>query len=299
MTKGIWDVEYIRQGSEVTVADQPNWSFLYTASTTKDTKYNVGDRVVTPDGRAFRYCLAGGTVESEFGACDPDFSITNAVAPAQSTIQGPVLNQFGASATQVAGTVGSSVVTITVGATDGTGANGVIAADELRGGYIVINNGPTQVPLFRGIIGNTAVASGGGSCDVYMDAAITTIRIGSTNYTTVVVGTTNIEAYLNPYGDVKSMNSVNSAYVTCIGFPVVRATVGQYFWLQTWGPIWPTSDNATGKAANGRDIYINTDGSVRGQTSTTYAGYQRIGTGMDKSSSGTSNGPLLLLQITP
>jgi type II secretory pathway component GspD/PulD (secretin) len=61
--------------------------------------------------------------------------------------------------------------------------------------------------------------------------------------------------------------------------------------------VWLTSDGATGKAANGRDIYINTDGSVRGQSSTTYAGYQRIGTGLDLSAAGTSNGPNIMLQI--
>jgi hypothetical protein len=293
MTKGIGNVEYVRQGSEVAVLDQPFWGFIYMASTTKHQKYNIGDRVVTPDGRVFRYSLAGGTVETEFGVCVPDASITNAVAPAQVNPTSP--NVLGYSPTS--GQVGDRCVTITVAATDGILGTGAIAADEMRGGYIVINNGTNQHPQFRGIIGNDAVAASGGAMNVYLDGPINTIRISSTDYTGVVVGTTNIEAYYSPYANVKGMNAVNSAYVTCIGAAAARATVGQYFWVQTWGPVWLTSNGLTGEAANGRDIYINTDGSVRGQTSTTYAGYQRIGTGLDKSASNASNGPNIMLQI--
>jgi hypothetical protein len=289
MTKGIWDVEYIRQGSEVSVANAPNWDFLYRASTVIDPRWNVGDRVVTPDGRVFRYAKAGGTIHTEFAVCSPFLSITNAVAPAQSTINGPILNQLGGSVTQTAGQVGVAVVTLTVASGDGFLGTGAIAADELRGGFVVIGNGTSQHPQTRGIIGNSVVAAGGGSCDVYLDASLTTA---------VTVGTTNIEAYLPLYGNVQSMNTVNSAYVTCIGAAAVEATSGQYFFVQTWGNVWLTSNNATGEAANGRDIYVNTDGSVRGQTSTTYAGYQRIGTGLDKSASNASNGPNIMLQIS-
>jgi hypothetical protein len=289
MTRGIANVDYIRQGSEVLVQTNDaqgasNWSFLYTKSSVKDPHWNIGDRVVMPDGRVFRYSLAGGTIRSEFGVCIPDLSITNAVAPAQSVIQTAVQG-----VTVTAGAAGASVVTITVGATDGKASDGVVAADELRGGYVVVANGTSQHPQFRGITGNTAVAANGGSCDVYLDAPLVAA---------VTVATTNIEAYLNPYGNVKGMNAVNSAYVTCIGAAAVdNVTSGQYFWVQTWGPVWLTSNAITGEAANGRDIYINTDGSVRGQTGTTYAGYQRIGTGLDKSASNASNGPNIMLQI--
>ena len=293
VTRGIGNVEYIRQGSEVAPIDGPFWKYIYSASTVKMQKYDIGDRVVTPDGRVFRYSLAGGTVETEFGVCAPDASITNAVAPAQvnptSTILGVV---------QTAGQVGDTVLTITIGATDGVLGNGTLAKDVLRGGYVVINNGTNQHPQFRGITGNDVLTTAGGSVNIYLDGPIETVRIGSTTYTGVVVGTTNIEAYLPLYGNVKGMNAVNSAYVSCIGAAAVRATVGQYFWVQTWGPVWLTSNGITGEAANGRDIYINTDGSVRGQTGTTYAGYQRIGTGMDKSASNASNGPEIMLQIS-
>jgi hypothetical protein len=291
MSKGIGNVNYIRQGSQVTVGDQPNWNFLYQASTVRDPRFFVGDRQVTPDGRSFYYALAGGTLHSEFGVCVPDLSITNAVAPAQSTIYGPVINAFGVSGTTVAGSAGAGVVTITVGATDGIASDGVVAVDSMRGGTIVIGNGTSQHPQCRGIIGNSAVAAGGGSMDVYLDAPLVVA---------VTVATTNIEAYFSPFVNVKSMNSVNSAYATCIGAAALDGvTVGQYTWIQTWGRVWLTSDGNTGKAAHGKDLYINTDGSLRGATTTTYAGYQRVGTGLDLSASGTSNGPNCLLQIMP
>ena len=293
MSKGIGNVEYVRQGSEVAVQGVPNWAYLYTASTTKSAKHNIGDRVVTPDGRVFRYALAGGTIETEFGVCAPDASITNAVAPAQVAPTSPVITGL----TLSSGQVGDYCVTITVASTDGILGTGAIAADEMRGGYIVINNGTNEHPQFRGILGNDAVAAGGGSMNVYLDGAIGTIRISSTSYTGVVVGTTHIEAYYSPFANAKGMNAVNSAYVTCIGAAASRATVGQYFWVQTWGPTWLTSNGTTGEAANGRDLYINTDGSLRGQSSTTYAGYQRVGFGLDKSASGTSNGPNCYLQL--
>jgi len=282
--KGPAKVEYAGQGSEVLVQGVPNWAFLYMASTTKMQKYNIGDRFVTPDGRVFRYALAGGTIHTEFMVCDPDASITNAVAPAQVNPTSPVILGINLSS----GKKGDYCVTITVGAADGTAANGAIAQDEMKGGFVVVGNGANQHPMTRGILGNDAVAAGGGSMNVYLDGALTR---------DVVVGTDNVEAYLNVYGNVKSMNVVNSAYVTALGAAAAEATVGQYFWVQTWGNTWLTSNGTTGEAANGRDLYVNTDGSLRGQSSTTYAGYQRVGVGLDKSASNASNGPNCLLQI--
>jgi hypothetical protein len=288
MTKGIWDVEYVRQGSEVTVANQPNWDFLYRASTVIDPRYNVGDRCVTPDGRVFRYSKAAATCDPEFGAYTGLKTVTNAVAPAQSVISGPILNQLGSSVTQTAGQVGVNVVTMTMAAGDGSLGTGVVAADELRGGYIVIGNGVNQHPQMRGIIGNSAVAAGGGSCDVYLDASIVTA---------VTVGTTNIETFLNPYANMKG-DQAGSAYVTFLGVPAIRATVGQFFWLQTWGPCWVTSDGLTADDANDRTVYFATNGSLKSRTEVAGDLYQPAGVVMDASSAGASNAPFVMLQIS-
>jgi hypothetical protein len=298
MTKGLWNRETVRQGSEVTSAENGNYNFLYAPSTVKDPRWNIGDAVVLPDGRVFRYALAGAglngtagevSIQTEFGVCVPDASITNAVAPAQ-TAQTNLPSGINASV----GAVGDMAVRITIGATDGRSTTtpgtgtGLIAKDELRGGYVVLGNGGGEHPQFRGIVGNDAVAAGGGSCLVFLDAPLVTA---------VTATSTHCEAYLPLLGNVRNMNVVGSAYVTCVGFAATAATYGQYFWVQTEGPVWATSDFNTGKAAHGRDVYVATNGSVVTATSTTYAAYQKIGTSMDLSASGTSNGPCIWLSI--
>ena len=293
MTKGIGNVDYVRQGSEVAVQGQfsSNWDYLYQASTVQNPKFNIGDRIVTPDGRVFRYALAAATCDPEFGTYQPLKTIPNAVAPAQSVIQGPLLGPTGASVTIAAGAVGSNAVTITVGASAGAAANGAIAADELRGGYIVIGNGTSQHPQMRGIVGNTAVAAGGGTSDLYLDASLTTA---------VTVGTTNLETMLNPYANVKG-DQAGGAYVSFVGIPAVRATVGQYFWLQTWGPVWITSDGLTADDADDRIVYFKTNGSLSSRmeiTEGSHPVYQPAGFCIDASSAGSSNAPMVMLQLS-
>jgi hypothetical protein len=294
--KGIGNVEYIRQGSEVLVQDgeATNWAFLYAASTEKDAKWNVGDRVVTPDGRVFRYAKAAAVCDPQGGAYNGTKTFAAAVAPAQSTIQTAIQGR-----TITAGLVGSSVITMTVAAGGGVAGDGVVAADELRGGTIVYNHGTTQAPQMRQITGNSAVASGGGTCNVYLDAPITTIRIGSTNYTGIVVGTTTIEAMVNPYGYLTGGLTTASDYVTFLGIPAVRATAAQYFWLQTWGPCWITSDGNTCDSARDRTIVFVGNGSVVSSNDVTVeSGLQIAGVAMDTSSSGASNAPMVMLQIS-
>jgi hypothetical protein len=298
MSKGIGNSEYIRQGSEVSVTNQPNWDFLYRVSTVKPERWNVGDRVVTPDGRAMRLCLAAGTCDPEFGAYSALKCTTYAAVPAQSVINGPVINQFGANATTTAGAVGSNVITVTVAAADGPLGTGAVGLDEMRGGYIVFNHGANQHPEFRGIIGNSAVAAGGGACDVYLDASITPIVILGVTYQAVVVGTTGAEVFFPPYLTMKA-DQLGTDYVTFLGFPVVRATVGQYFWIQTWGPIWGTSNGITAAAAHDREVYFVQNGSLQSRTTAGAAVYQLAGLVMDASSVGASNAPFLMLQITP
>jgi hypothetical protein len=248
--------------------------FLYVASTTKDTLYNIGDRTVTGDGRVFRYCKAANTVQPEIGAGYTLKTIVNAVAPAQAT---------------GAGAIGSNTVTLTKDSGSGTAGDGVIAADEMRGGYIVIGNGTSQHPQMRGILGNPASVSGAASLTVTIDAPLTTA---------VTVGTTNIETILNPYAYITGNTS--NAFIWFLGIRAVTATVGQYFWLQTWGACWVTSDNDTCDEASDREIFFVANGSVVSGAAITYAGaaYQRAGFALDASSLNASNAPMIMLQIS-
>jgi hypothetical protein len=250
-------------------------------------RYALGARWVTDDGEIFRYAytatgtinttgasIAGG-VQAEFGAVNPVQSVASAaVLPTQATGAGLAL---------------ATTLTVTVGATDGVAANGGIAANELIGGWVVVGHGAGQHPQTFRIIGNTVVANGGGVCTLTLDGKI---------LTAVTVGVTTAEVMANPFAHTVSANVANSAYMSVIGMPNVTCVTGSYYWLKRRGIIWITSDNNTGKAANGRDAFFQTNGSIVTASSTTYTCRQRAGYTVDANASGSaSNAPFVYLQL--
>jgi hypothetical protein len=66
--------------------------------------------------------------------------------------------------------------------------------------------------------------------------------------------------------------------------------------------VWITSDDTTGAAANGREIYFVNNGSVVSSDKlvdgATNVLYQRAGVAIDASSTGASNAPIVMLQIS-
>lgn len=255
-------------------SDVPDWSFIYTASTIKDPKWNVGDRFVTPDGRVFRYAKVGTAgVYSCYGATVRASSNISVLAPAQP---------------DGCGAIGDRKIKITIAAADGRAADGVVAVDELKGGYIVIANQGTS-GCVRGILGNTVVASGGGTTIVTLDGPLTAAVVASTTYT---------EILLNPYAFIELFGGTNAEYQSAIGVPAVTATVGKYVWVQTWGPIWITPGGATtpGDSVNDREVVFVGDGSINGSAHITNEnGYQVAGFIMD---SGSTTPPFIMLQIS-
>ena len=296
MTKGIGNVEYIRQGSEVAVQGQfaQQWRFLYTASTTKHERYNIGDRVVTPDGRVFRYSIAGtGGVVPGLGAAQGNKVNISASAPAQVAPTSPVLTGL----TLSAGAIGDSAVTVTVGASSGVNADGAVLADAMRGGYIIIGDDAYTTVQNRGILGNDAVAAGGGTMNVYLDSPL---------IKAVVPGTTYIEVFPNPYSNMILGGGSNIGLISFLGIPAAPATVGQYFWLQTWGPTWITPGGgwtaAEQYATNDRNVYFVGDGSVNGWNASALGantpGYQKAGFVMEFTASNSGGPPMIMLQIS-
>ena len=256
-------------------SDVPDWSFIYKSSTVKDPKWGVGDRVVTPDGRVFRYAKVGTAgVLSGFGATARTASNISVLAPAQP---------------DGCGAIGDRKVKITIAAGDGIAVDGVVALDELKGGYIVLNNQGSS-PMCRCILGNTAVASGGGTTIVTLDGPLTAAVVSGTGYT---------EILLNPFSFVEifggtATNEKQSAF----GVPAVTGTVGQYLWLQTWGPLFVTPGGGTtpGDSNNDRSVYFVGDGSINGGAHITDEnGYQLAGFILD---SGATTPPFIMLQIS-
>ena len=247
------------------------WDFLYQASTVKDPRFNIGDRVTLPDGRVFRYALASGTCNPEVGAYKPKKTNTCAVAPAQAS---------------GAGAIGSHFVTVTIDTEIGVLTTGVLAENELAGGYIVVGNGNAQHPQMRQIISHPALTSAGGSLTLKLDAELVTA---------VTAATTTIELMESPFYCIKADNS-GGQYVTYLGVPARVATSGQYFWVQTKGIAWITSDGNTCDSGLDRTIVWVGNGSVVSSNDITVeSGLQIAGVAMDMSGSGASNAPFVML----
>jgi hypothetical protein len=284
MSQGIGRTTYIGTGGIVTRSgyDAGAYDFLYNVGTTKDPIYNVGDRVETPDGRAFRYAYAGGTCYSQMGCSNEKKSNAVAVAPAQASAAD---NADGTGL--AAGVIGSRCVSVTIASPFGYTGDGSLIVDELKGGYIVIGNGSAQSPQMRMIVGNPVLAAAG-ICKIYLDAPL---------IAAVTVATTTIELIANPYyGLIGDLGG--GEYVTFVGVPARAATVGQYFWVQTKGPCWVTSNSNTCDSALDRTVVWVGNGSVVSSNDITVeSGMQIAGVAIDASSSGASNAPFINLQM--
>ena len=179
-----------------------------------------------PDGRAFRYAKCGATLESMKYFV---FSYNQLVA-----------EKSDPDATIGAASIGDTSLTMTCTAAEiGAGRDGVIAKDELRGGYISIYGSTSGDRPQRGIIGNTALAADGESFIIYLDSPLKT----------AITAGAQCEILGNPYSDVRR---THGGFVSVLGVANVKATTGQYFWIQTWGicRITPDSDANHGHGNN-------------------------------------------------
>lgn len=245
---------------------------FYAVETTQ--RYIYGSRAMTWDGKVFKYSHAVAAVKSGWGAfntVDVDGLISvvlpNAVA------------------------IGDTEWTITVASGDGYAKDGVVAKDELVGGYVVAGHGEDKV-MNRTIVANTAVASGGGTSVITVDGPATQAMTATTSYSEVV---------LNPYRYL-AVAPNESTYESVMCVPAAAAGAGYNFWGQTWGPCWVIpggGDASPGDTANDRTMYFVGDGSVNGGYAlTTESGYQLAGFIIDSTKSGTGCMPLLMLQIS-
>jgi len=269
------------------VADVP-YMGLYTAEATQ--RFMLGTRKLSWDGRVFRYAKCGLTFTSTtFGLKNTTCLVSNRVAGTTTNVAAP--------ATAVAGVM-QATVTFTAGelgdstSVDDGERTGVIAEDELRGGYVhfqTIPVGGTEYDMTRLIIGNTAVAVGDTSMILYLDAPLNYALTG---------GTSTSEILASPYANVRRGNN---SWTSVMGMPNVPATTSQHLWLQTWGPlrISPTTDTP---AAQQRQWIFDDQGAVRiSETTTTTASFQHAGFLLEATSgySAYDHAPFIMLQISP
>lgn len=193
-------------------------------------KYPLGT-IITLGLRKFAYAKAYGTLNPDLGA-----KVGSHQHMAYATVA-------------ASADAGVSSITADFGATDGAAHDGVLAEDELVGGFIVVFPHSSNT-FVREIIGNTAVASSGGEV---------TITLDSPTPCAVVVDVTHCEAMASPFLNVHSGTEDTTPVV---GIPTYPATTGKFCWLQVSGPGWAAPQAEVGTGSNDMQVVFRHDGSV-------------------------------------
>jgi hypothetical protein len=200
-TKGKAKVIQLGTSQVIGHRQTPDWSFIYAPATSvRDPNFNIGDRVVLPDGRVYRYAKSA-------GAC-----YTYQLAMFYGLIGVAYTSLLQAQA------VGDKSIYLDAGSA------AAFAEDALRGGYVVIYGSDNSDVQQRGIVGNT-LSDSDGYTTIYLDAALNV----------AVTTSTGAEVMRNPYGSVLTVGATE--YCSVAGLPAVESTAAnQYLWIQTWGP---------------------------------------------------------------
>ncbi len=169
--------------------------------------YSLGTRLVLPDARAYRYVLAG-----------------EAAGAGKLCMQAAgVANHDMDLATAVAGTVGDSTITVTLGAT-------LASLNQYQDGYLYVNDGPGEGHIYQ--IKSNPAADSGASLAVVL-AETETVRVALTTANSLCGLMTN------PYTSVELFD-VNDIDGPCLGVAATDIANAAYGWLQTWGyaAVW-------------------------------------------------------------
>ena len=261
--------------SQVRISDVPNHDFLYAASTVRETKYSIGEKFETYDGRIFRYCKTGAAVGG---------------------LKRGVING-----------------NIIPGDSNGSGYEGTLASEAAAGVYVVTTsdtasaaNRPADYYVggqFVAFIATTyfvanvlkSSAGDGTSIQLTLDASLPATCSAS-------IGVT---VYPSIYGNIKngSAQLANLEAFVCVPFCVNITAADTYFWGITRGPTWVTPHGVTwpGSAADRRDVYFHQDGTIDpahvagiGSTNTSP---QRAGYLLHAGDAGTYGDAMIMLQL--
>lgn len=266
MSKKVATVNYISDVGFVRKRNAGAWDFIYEVTKNKSERWNVGDRVVLPDGREFRYAKSAGICHAAHG-CEITATGYTAIATFA-----------------VAAAIGAREVIVPAG------THATLTEDELVGGYIILFDGADDSnTTVRGILGNDAAASAA-AFKVYLDAPLTCA---------ITAGTSKAETYQNPWA---ALTDGSNAALAKAGIPAAYVSAANmYFWVQTKGITWAAPQAGLGGGANGlnggfwrHDGSIDDAGTSLGVTvpaasTSQYAGYVIEG-------SQAGNGPLFMLQ---
>ncbi len=232
MAQGKWKSVLLGIQSLVGHRTAPDWSFIYEASLIKAPGWDIGDRVVLPDGREYRYAKSIGACISGQGC---EFTATGAVTGY------PIATVAIGGKKVILGDSGSSTVLTHAAA---------FAKDVLRGGYYLSHDHPAgnADAQVRGIVGND-VSAINAVLTLYLDGPLHK-AVDTDEFT---------EIFENPYAALRTSTSSSLANA---GVPAVEvAATLTYFWVQVSGPCFAAPqaaviDNQTG-------CYWRNDGSLQ------------------------------------
>ena len=244
----------------------PSRDFLADVGTTKSDLFDIGDTVILPGGREFRYCKSTGA-----GVMVPNMGCNFTDTGHQ------VYTAFAVSKAK-----GVSEITIPAG------THAAVTKDSLKGGYVIVFNGSATNDVTYEIVGNDAA-----DADVAYNL---TLDMGLS--VAIVASTSAVEVYSNPYGAIAQANTV---LLPRCGAPVVSVSAAaNYFWLQVKGPKFVNPQSGVGADNGGIVANWRHDGSLQkaetaiGGTVPSDDTIQVAGTVIAGSAAG--NGPLLFLK---
>jgi hypothetical protein len=169
---------------------------------------------------------------------------------------------------QAAAVAGATSIYVTT--TAASNLAGVAAKNCMKGGTAVIFDATgAEYGFIVGIVGNPALAAYG------------TLRLDlDTPIPFALTTSDTVEAIASPWYKVTlgTGTVLNQGLCSACGVPAVRATTGQYLWVQTWGPCWVSPSATCGVGDNNRGAWFQGDGSVTDQDASlanlgSYAGW--------------------------
>ncbi len=251
----------------------PSWQFLYETSTVKHPDYDIGDRVVLPDGRTFFYGKAG----------DAAITLPHSRMVFNRNVIAGIATTHGAEDTPtVAVVAGDHVFRF--------GDTVARAVDHYVGGHYVQHDLSTGNGVFcAGIIASTA--GDGTFVELTLDAKFP----GNVPITSQGTAMPSIYSNVGHGGTAE--------FKTAVGLAVVNAAVSAYVWIQTWGLTWitPTAWGSTGPgcATGLRDVYVHTDGTIMPKLDDSGVARQRVGTIANMGDGSAYGDGVMMLQVNP
>ena len=250
---------------------QKGWGNL-TPPDIRDTdsvqKYPVGTKLLDNE-RVFYYAKA-----SSVGVSKTDYGVKNG------------LRQHIAYTTIAAVAVaGAKVIVIDVDTDDYN--SGVIAANELAGGYVVVFNHDDDAFVCR-ILENTAT-SGAGEM---------TLTLQDELPVALAINVDHAECMAHPFFGCEWNEDPKEPVV---GVAHAKVTANYWFWLQTWGLCWLSPQGDLGAEDSGHQATFRYNGNVQMHTydDAYMTKAQHAGFVMAYAVAGTQGAPFIMLQICP